>query len=418
MNVFPFACVRPVPDRAAQVAALPYDVFDRASARDFVADRPLSFLNIDRPETQFPLDEDMFAPAVYARAATLFASRIEEGVLIRDRRRCFYIYELQQGAHTQRGIVGACALSDYEGGVIRRHEATRVAKRDDRVRHIRALGAQTGPALLAYHDETVLDAIIDAATAAGPLYRFEDEQGTRQAVWRIDRPEAIEAVRAMFERVPRAYIADGHHRLAAAARVGGALRKAAAASGGLTGTEPFNFILSVLVPASQLKILPYNRIVSDLGDMDATELLESVRAAGFEVESAEEPVEPRAAGIMGMTLRGRWWRLTATERLASEIGRADAVGALDVSVLQERILGPLLGIDDPRRDGRIRFAGGEAGCAAALERLTGRDGVAFSVHATAIEQLFAVADAGLLMPPKSTWFEPKLRSGLFAYEIR
>ena len=281
---------------------------------------------------------------------------------------------------------------------------------------MRALGYQTGPIFLTYRDQPVLDVIIGAAKAATPLYHFTDDEGVTQTVWEIKRPDAVEAIHAMFQQVPCAYIADGHHRAASAVKVGLAIREEAKAAGTFTGKEPFNFFLSVLFPASQLTILPYNRVVTDRMGMSADELVERVAAAGFDVEPAEVAALPAHHGELGLFTDGRWWRLTQSTALAAELAEADPVASLDTSVLQSRILEPLLGIGDVREDPRIDFVGGIRGTDE-LEERAGSEGVAFTLHATSIDELLAVADAGLLMPPKSTWFEPKLRSGLFMHRI-
>ena len=417
MKALPFPCIRPVPEHAAEVAALPYDVFDRAEAREAVAGKPLSFLNIDRPETQFSADADMYAPEVYAKAAELLRDRLADGTYLRDGRRAYYLYELTWQGRTQTGLVAVCSIDEYENGTIKRHELTREEKERDRIKHIRALGCQTGPIFLTYRDEPVLDIILNAAKQATPLYDFVDEQDVRQVVWEVKRPDSVEAISAMFDRIPCAYIADGHHRAASAVKVGLEMRRAAQEAGTYTGREPFNWFLSVLFPASQLTILPYNRVVADRNGLSVDELLEKIAEAGFEVERADAPVKPAEPRIIGMFTDGNWWRLSYGRELATAVAAADPVSALDVSVLQERVLGPMLGIVDPRLDERIAFVGGIRGTDE-LERRAGGDGVAFSMHATSIDELLAVADAGMLMPPKSTWFEPKLRSGLFIHRIR
>ena len=416
MRVLPFPCIRPVPERAAEVAALPYDVFDRAEAASYVDGRPLSFLNIDRPETQFPPEQDMYAPEVYAKGAELMRARIDDGTYVTDGNRSYYVYELQMDGRSQTGVVGVCAVDEYEDGTIKRHELTREEKERDRIEHMRALGCQTGPIFLTYRDQPVLDVIIGAAKTATPLYDFCDDEGVRQIVWEISRPDAVEAVHAMFAQVPCAYIADGHHRTASAMKVARAMREQARAAGTLTGKEPFNFFLAVLFPAHQLTILPYNRVVADRAGLSAEELLARVRAAGFTTVRSDTPVEPERAGCIGLYTDGVWWRLTPEEELERTIAEADPVSALDASIVQDRIIEPILGISDVRADPRIDFVGGIRGTGE-LERRAGEGGVAFSLHATSIDQLMAVADAGLLMPPKSTWFEPKLRSGLFIHRI-
>lgn len=455
MRALPFPCIRPVPEHAAEVAALPYDVFDRAEAAAYVADRPLSFLNIDRPETQFAPEQDMYAPEVYERGAALLRERIEDGTLVEDRNLSYYIYELSWEGHTQTGIVAVCSVDEYEQGVIKRHELTREEKERDRIEHIGALGCQTGPIFLAYRDQPVLDMIVGAAKTSTPLYAFTDDDGVRQTVWEVVRRDAVDALHAMLGQIPCAYIADGHHRAASAVRVAQRMREEARAAGTYTGKEPFNYFLSVLFPASQLTILPYNRVVADRNGLSTYELLEVLHGAGFGIVESPVPVEPRERGVFGMYTDGTWYELRAdqpdarayaestgggTDGEASEVRVADAsealvgdapssgdsdafacaasspVDDLDVSILQTCILAPIFGIDDPRTDERITFVGGIRGTEE-LERRAGTEGVAFTLCATGIDQLLAVADAGLVMPPKSTWFEPKLRSGLFIHRI-
>lgn len=455
MRALPFPCIRPVPEHAAEVAALPYDVFDRVEAAAYVADRPLSFLNIDRPETQFAPEQDMYAPEVYERGAALLRERIEDGTLVEDRNLSYYIYELSWEGRTQTGIVAVCSVDEYEQGVIKRHELTREEKERDRIEHIGALGCQTGPIFLAYRDQPVLDMIVGAAKTSTPLYAFTDEDGVRQTVWEVVRRDAVDALHAMLGQIPCAYIADGHHRAASAVRVAQRMREEARAAGTYTGKEPFNYFLSVLFPASQLTILPYNRVVADRNGLSTYELLEVLHGAGFGIVESPVPVEPRERGVFGMYTDGTWYELRAdqpdarayaestgggTDGEASEVRVADAsealvgdtpssgdfdacacaasspVDDLDVSILQTCILVPIFGIDDPRTDERITFVGGIRGTEE-LERRAGAEGVAFTLCATGIDQLLAVADAGLVMPPKSTWFEPKLRSGLFIHRV-
>lgn len=447
MRALPFPCIRPVPEHVAEVAALPYDVFDRGEAAEYVKDRPLSFLNIDRPETQFPADQDMYAPEVYARGAELLHERLEDGTFVEDRNLAYYIYRLAWEGHVQTGIVCVCAVDEFEGGVIKRHELTREDKERDRIEHIGALGCQTGPIFLTYRDQPVLDMIVGAATASTPLYDFADESGVRQTVWEVVRHDAVDALRAMLGTIPCAYIADGHHRAASAVKVARRMREEARAAGTYTGKEPFNYVLSVLFPASQLTILPYNRVVSDRNGLDTYELLEVLSGAGFGIVEAEGPVEPREHGAFGMYTDGTWYELRADDPnpriyaaenagngFNAEMGSAEddkrrsgessqdngessnPANSLDCSILQSCILSPIFGIKDPRTDPRISFVGGIRGTEE-LECKAGAEGVAFTMCATSIDQLLAVADAGEVMPPKSTWFEPKLRSGLFIHRI-
>ena len=447
MRALPFPCIRPIPEHAAEVAALPYDVFDRGEAAEYIEGRPLSFLNIDRPETQFPANQDMYAPEVYARGAELLHERLEDGTFVEDRNLAYYIYRLAWKGHVQTGIVCVCAVDDFESGVIKRHELTREDKERDRIEHIGALGCQTGPIFLTYRDQPVLDMIVGAATTSTPLYDFTDDEGVHQTVWEVVRHDAVDALRAMLGTIPCAYIADGHHRAASAVKVARRMREEARAAGTYTGKEPFNYVLSVLFPASQLTILPYNRVVSDRNGLDTYELLEVLSGAGFGIVEAEGPVEPREHGVFGMYTDGTWYELRADdpnpriyaaenagndfnaemgtaeddERRSGRSSQDDEVASnpassLDCSILQNCILSPIFGIKDPRTDPRISFVGGIRGTEE-LECKAGAEGVAFTMCATSIDQLLAVADAGEVMPPKSTWFEPKLRSGLFIHRI-
>ena len=411
MKALPFPCIRPVPEHAAEVAALPYDVFDRAEAAAYVAGHPLSFLNIDRPETQFDPVHDMYAPEVYARGAELLRERIEDGTFVEDKNLAYYIYQLAWEGRVQTGIACVCAVDDYEQGVIKRHELTREDKERDRIEHIEALGCQTGPIFLTYRDQPVLDMIVGAAKTSTPLYDFTDEAGVRQTVWEVARRDAVDAVHAMLGQIPCAYIADGHHRAASAVKVAQRMREQAKAEGTYTGKEPFNYFLSVLFPASQLTILPYNRVVADRNGLDTHELLEALSGTGFGIIEATGPVEPSERGVFGMFTDGTWYELHGDMRDA-----ASAVASLDFSILQDHILAPILGIDDPRTDPRISFVGGIRGTDE-LEARAGKNGIAFTLCATGIDQLLTIADAGEVMPPKSTWFEPKLRSGLFIHRI-
>lgn len=447
MRALPFPCIRPVPEHAAEVAALPYDVFDRCEAAEYVEGRPPSFLNIDRPETQFPADQDMYAPEVYARGAELLHERLEDGTFVEDRNLAYYIYRLAWEGHVQTGIVCVCAVDEFESGVIKRHELTREDKERDRIEHIEALGCQTGPIFLTYRDQPVLDMIVGAATTSTPLYDFTDDEGVHQTVWEVVRHDAVDALRAMLGTIPCAYIADGHHRAASAVKVARRMREEARAAGTYTGKEPFNYVLSVLFPASQLTILPYNRVVSDRNGLDTYELLEVLSGAGFGIVEAEGPVEPREHGVFGMYTDDTWYELRADDPnpiayaaenagndFNAEMGSAEdderrsggssqddevasnPANSLDCSILQSCILSPIFGIKDPRTDPRISFVGGIRGTEE-LECKAGAEGVAFTMCATSIDQLLAVADAGEVMPPKSTWFEPKLRSGLFIHRI-
>ena len=418
MLIRPFAAIRPNTKVAAQVAALPYDVYGRAEAREAVAGRPLSFLNIDRPETAFPPDADMYAEEVYAHARRAFDERIVDGTFVQDETPCFYLYELTMDGRTQTGFAACCSIDDYESGVIKKHENTLAAKEADRIRHIDALDAQTGPIFLAYRGRPEINILVDTMRTTTPLYAFTSEDGVTHRVWRMAEPMLLERFADEFSQVECAYIADGHHRAASAVKVGQARR---AENPGYDGTEEFNFFMSVLFPAEQLEILPYNRIVRDLGGLTAEQFLAALDESFEILHSQAGPLEPIDKGAVGMYLDGRWYGLGAREDVLSD----DPVAGLDVSILQDRVLGPILGIADPRADSRIEFVGGIRGASELQSRVdaysadAGEEGpaVAFAMFPTEIGELLAVADAGLLMPPKSTWFEPKLRSGLFAHRI-
>jgi len=409
MHVDPITCLRPAPEHAAEFAALPYDVVSRAEAAAFVAEHPRSFLAIDRPESAFPPDHDMYAPDVYAKAAELLEARATDGTLVADDVPCYYVWRMTGAGHTQTGVVCGASVDEYDDGTIRRHENTRAAKRADRINHIRATGAQTGPIFLAYRALPALDACIEAATQGEPLYAFTDVTGCEHVVWRLADEDTVTTLRELFSQVPCAYIADGHHRAASAVEVCHERREAHAAVG---APGPWDSFLAVLFPAEQLMILPYDRVVADTAGLDEEGLLDAISAQGFEVRDASGPVEPAEAGTFGLCTASAWHEL----RLTAPADASDPVARLDVSIAQERILGPLLGIDDPSGNDRISFVGGEDAARRAGEA-AGEKGVALSLHATSLDELMAVSDAGLLMPPKSTWFEPKLLSGLFIRRI-
>ena len=417
MRVEPFVCYRPSPVRAGEFASLPYDVFDREEAAAYVADHPTSFLAIDRPETSFPPDHDMYAPEVYAKAAELLRDRVADGTLLRDTTPCYYLYRLVQGDHAQVGVVAACALDDYAGGVIKRHELTHPEKELDRVRHIEATGCQTGPIYLAYQDDQTLEALVSAAMSASPLYGFTNEQDVRETVWRIARPAAVEAFRMMFSYVPCAYIADGHHRAASAARVCQEMRTKAGDQ--VTGANPYDYLLCVLFPESQLTIMPYHRMVADTNGLGEDELVAALEGEGFHVSARQDdPIMPERAGRFGMHAFGAWreLRFSASEPSEEDAPASDPVKSLDVSILQDHALAPILGVEGPRSEPRISFVGGLVSAVDVAEQ-AGADGIAFTLFPTSMREVMTVADAGLLMPPKSTWFEPKLSSGLFIRRI-
>ncbi len=406
----PFRAVRPDKKLVSKVAALPYDVYNRTEAREAAKKEPLSFLNIDRPETQFPEDYDMYATAVYEKAAAMLKEQKEQGIYVQEETSCFYLYELTMEGRSQTGLAACASIDDYLNQVIKKHENTREEKELDRIRHVDTCSTQTGPIFLAYRKNEAVEAIVAIEKAKTPVYDFISEDGIGHRVWVISDKNVIEALTGEFEKLSQIYIADGHHRAASAVKVGLNRREAA---GQYTGEEEFNYFLSVLFPENELKILPYYRVVKDLNGHSDHEFLDKI-SERFLVEPSDEPVGPEKKGEFGMFFREQWYRLTAkTEFLET----SDPVKALDVSVLQENLLAPVLGIGEPRTDKRIDFVGGIRGLGE-LERRTRTDmTIAFSTCPTSIQELFAVADAGRLMPPKSTWFEPKLRSGIFLHEF-
>ena len=408
--VKPFVCIRPAEDKVSHVAALPYDVYSRQEAKRAVEGNPLSFLNIDRAETQFPDDVDTYDPRVYAKAKELLEQQISEGVYVTDPGENYYLYELTMEGRSQTGVVACCSIDDYLDHVIKKHENTREDKELDRIHHVDIVNAHTGPIFLAYRQNEVLKSIIAEVKKEKPLYDFVTEDGIGHRVWRMDDRQLCSQVEEAFAAIPSTYIADGHHRAASAVKVGLKRRQEAP---GYTGKEPFNYFLSILFPDEELMILPYNRVVKDLNGLTAASFLEQAETC-FEVERlGKEPFAPGKKGSFGMFLEDSWYSLKAKPCCKSD----DPVKGLDVSVLQDRLLGPVLGIGDPRTDKRIDFIGGIRGLKE-LERRVHEDmKVAFSMYPTSIEELLLVADAGLLMPPKSTWFEPKLRSGLFIHAL-
>ena len=406
--VKPFRAVRPNAENVSQVAALPYDVYNRKEACEAVKGNPLSFLNIDRAETQFPDEVDTYADCVHEKARELLKTRIEDGTFIQDETPCYYIYRLTMNDRSQTGIVACSSVDDYVNQVIKKHENTREDKEQDRIRHVDTTDAHTGPIFLAYRAMEKLDRLTARVTLGTPVYDFISDDGIGHTVWKIAAPGLVKEIEDAFLQVPATYIADGHHRAASAVKVGLKRREEHPDH---TGKEPYHYFLSVLFPDEQLMIMPYNRVVKDLNGLSKEEFLNRITESFTVASAGPLPYSPEKKGTFGMYLDGQWYRLEAKP----EILRQDPVKGLDVSVLQDYLLGPVLGIGDPRTDKRIDFIGGIRGLKE-LEKRTKEDmTVAFSMYATSIQELLNVADAGLLMPPKSTWFEPKLRSGLFIH---
>ena len=401
--ISPFAGLRPVDARAADVVAPPYDVLSSAEARVRAAGRPWSFLHISRPEIDLPEGTDPYAPEVYARAASNLRQMLDAGVLARDAEPCYYVYRLVMGDHTQTGLVAVASVAAYDSNRIRKHEFTRPAKEDDRVRQIEALHAQTGPVLLACKSDPAVDAMLDAVAAAKPDVELTADDGIGHSLWVVRDVDMIERITAAFDAMEALYIADGHHRSAAASRVAASHAGNAAAAG----------FLAVIFPHRQMQILDYNRVVRDLAGMSTETFLARV-VENFQVAPAAAAVHPDRPGTFGMYLDGQWYRLEIQPGRIPD----DPVGRLDVSLLADNLLAPVLGIEDPRRDTRIDFVGGIRGLAELERRVdSGEMSVAFSLHPTRMEDLMAVADAGEVMPPKSTWFEPKLADGLVSHVL-
>lgn len=403
-----FSALRPAPGTAARVAAVPYDVVSTEEARQLAAGNPLSFLHVSRPEIDLPDGADPHADAAYQKAAQNFETLKLEAPFHAEGEASLYVYRLRMGTHEQTGVAASFSLREYDADVIRKHERTRKDKEDDRTKHMIALSAQTGPVFLTYRDSADVDALVEETKAAAPLYEFMAEDGVAHTLWRMT-PEAARRVETAFENVPLLYIADGHHRAASASRARDHYRREAPP--GLREGE-FDFFLAVVFPASQVRILPYNRAVKELNGLTPGELLEAV-GKRFAV-TPDAPASPARRGEIAMYLAGRWYGLMDREPEHT----TGAIDALDVSVLQERLLAPILGIRDIRTDRRIEFVGGIRG-PSELERLvdSGQAAVAFSLHPVSLDELMAISDAGEIMPPKSTWFEPKLRDGLLVLPI-
>ncbi len=406
--VRPFLALRPAPGRAPEVVAPPYDVLNTEEARALAVGRPYSFLHISKPEIDLPAETDPYAPEVYAKAAENLRAMIAAGILVQDDVPCYYAYRLIMGDHVQTGIVAAASVADYDANRIRKHEFTRPDKEDDRVRQIEALNAQTGPVLLAYPNAPEIDALLNAATQAVPDADATAETGVRHSLWVIRDAASVARLTALFDALPALYIADGHHRSASASRICAARK---AANPQHSGEEAYNYFLTVIFPDHQMQILDYNRVIKDLNGLSEAEFLNRI-AANFSITIADGPVKPAQPREFGLYMGGSWRRLHIHPSLVP----TDPVERLDVSLLQNHLIAPILGITDPRRDKRIDFVGGIRGLAELEKRVDSGDmAVAFALHPTHMEHLMAVADANQVMPPKSTWFEPKLADGMASH---
>ena len=407
LRIKPFAALRPLPNIAAQVSSVPYDIVTTAEARQLAADNPRSFLRVLRPEIDLPVEMDPHDPAVYAAAKQNFQRLLSNGDLVREDEPKLYLYRQVINDHYQIGLVCCCHLDDYNNDIIKKHEKTRPDKEDDRTRHMLAINAQPGPVLMTYRDQPKIDKLVAQDVNNRPLFHFVAPDGVTHTVWTVDDAQPYCDV---FAEVEAAYIADGHHRSASAARAAAQRR---AANPNHTGHEEYNWFLTVLFPASQLTILPYNRVVTDLAGQSVQQVLKRLAEVGNLSDTQES--QPDRSGVFGIYLDGSWRQLTLDE---ATIDRSDPIQSLDVALLQDRVLEPIFSIGDPRSDQRLDFIGGLNSSQKLVSRVhSGDAAAAFSLFPTTIQQLLSVADAGLVMPPKSTWFEPKLRSGLFIHML-
>ena len=401
----PFRALRPAPGRAAEVLAPPYDVLSSDEARVQARGKPWSFLHISKPEIDLATDIDPYSGAVYAKAAENLDRMVRDGILVRDAAPAYYVYRLTREGRAQTGLAAAASLADYRENRIRKHELTTPVKEDDRVRQIEAVNAETGPVMMAYPDAPGIDAILAEAARGLAEVDVTWPDGVRHQMWRITEDAVITALTRAVDVLPALYIADGHHRSAAAARVAEARKDE---------PESVRYFLSVLFPAHEMTILGYHRVLQDLNGRDAESLLAALRK-DFTVEPSAAPVEPKSAGVFGLVLGGKWYRLTIRPEL---IPSDDPVGRLPITLLTRHVIEPLFGITDQRKDKRIDFVGGGRGLAELARRVaSGEKAAAFALYPTRMADLMAVADAGEIMPPKSTWFEPKLADGLVSHVL-
>ena len=411
-DIRPFKAIRPAKGMESRIAALPYDVYSRAEAKVVVGKNPDSFLAIDRAETQFDDSVDTYADCVYEKAAQMLKERIEKGDFVKEDKAVYYLYELTMDGRVQTGIVGCASIDDYEKQVIKKHENTRADKEADRIRHVDTCNAQTGPIFLAYRQTKELRELMLKIKSGEALYDFTSDDGIRHRVFVISGDADIAVVKKAFDDMNALYIADGHHRCASAVRVG---QKRRAANKAHTGNEEYNYFLSVIFPDEELMIMDYNRVVHDLNGNSVEQFMDALKKVFTVSDAMDTEYHPACKGELGMYLDGSWYKLNMLDEVKSD----DPVDGLDVAILQDKLLSAVLGIEDPKTDKRIEFVGGIRGLGELKSRVDAlpQKGVAFAMYPTSIGELFAVADAGRLMPPKSTWFEPKLRSGIFIHSI-
>jgi uncharacterized protein (DUF1015 family) len=408
----PFRALRPTAELAARVAALPYDVMNTAEARQMATGNQYSFLHISRPEIDLPEETDIHSELVYRQGQANLQKFIQGGVLVQDAVECYYVYRQKMGDLVQTGLVVCAGVDDYQDGIIKKHELTRADKEEDRVKHVDYLDANDEPVFYTYRNDPAISALVEKVAAAEPCYDFVTADEVRHTFWIVADADAIATFTARFAAIPNLYVADGHHRSAAASRVRDLRRKQNPAH---TGQEEYNFFLTVIFPDNEMKIMPYNRVVKDLHRLSIAEFMARV-GEKFEITPLAAPLEPRMRHQFGMYLVGKWYELVAR---SGSFTNNDAVASLDVSILQNNLLSPVLGVHNPRTDQRIHFVGGIRGTSE-LQRLvdSGEYMVAFALFPTSLTELMALADADKIMPPKSTWFEPKLRSGLFVHLLR
>lgn len=414
MAVFkPFKAVRPYPEYASEIASLPYDVMDSNEAREEAKKHPLSFLHVEKPEIDLDPSIDLYDDRVYAKAKENLYKYIHDKLMLQDDKPAFYVYKQVMDGRPQIGLVGLASIDDYINNKIKKHELTRAEKEADRIRHVDTCNAHSSPVFFTYRHQDLIDKAVSATIATTkPVYNFISDDGIGHALWIIDDMDVIHTIQAAFSNMESLYVADGHHRTASAVRVGQMRREQ---HPNYTGDEEFNYIMAVIFPDNQLKIMDYNRIVKDLNGNSKQQFIEKVKKSFDIVEFGKSPYHPESTHTFGMYLDGLWYKLTAK---AGSWDDKDTVKSLDVSILQNNLLHPILGIEDPRRDKRIDFVGGIRGLKELQARVdSGIETVAFAMFPTTMDELIQIADESKIMPPKSTWFEPKLRSGLFIHLI-
>ena len=409
-KIKPFRGVRPAKNKIKDVASPPYDVVNSAEAREQVKDKPYSFLHVVKPEIDLPENIDLYDESVYLKGRENLYKMIADGILIQDEKPCFYLYRLIMGNVDETGLVACASIEDYENDIIKKHEHTRADKEADRIKHVDTLNANTGQVFLTYKARQEMNELVDELTKEKPLYDFETEDGIKHIFWKVDQEDDIQKIMDIFAEIDFLYVADGHHRSASGTIVGQRRREA---NPNHTGEEEYNYFLSTIFPHDQLYIMDYNRVVKDLNGLSTEDFLKKVEEKFIiDIYSKDKSYHPEGMHKFGMYLDGSWYKLIAREGTFPD---NDPVRSLDVSILQENLLSPILRISDPRKDKRIDFVGGIRGLEELSRRVDAGEAVAFSLYPTSIEQLMAIADAGKVMPPKSTWFEPKLRSGVIVH---